>query len=275
MRDVTATATANTSARRVAADAAIASDTTGSLSALRDLVRRSTMSTNVSADKLFAYDDGGEVLHTRDAAVRTAGGNEPAGSATFATLQGGWLRRREGFEDLWHHGRRFLYGAVNAGGMGTEGKFGPFCLVVPDPEHSAPDALAVFPGDSASTYTDDTGAVDEVAAAADATAWAARGELAVLERGAEALTSAASSWPEVVCRQDHYLEVVRAGELPVTEVAELRVREAFRRRLDRLQARVVRRDALTPEDANLAAAYDVANGWRRSHGLAITDVPDP
>ena len=275
MRDVTATAAANTAARQAAADASITSDTTGVLSALRALVRGSTISTNVSADKLLTYDAEGAVLHAREAAVRTAGGNEPAGLAAFAAHQGAWLQRREGFEDLWNHGRRFLYGAVNAGGMGTEGKFGPFCLVVPDPERSAPDALAVFPGDSATRYTNDGGDVHEVAAASEATAWAARGELAVLERGVEALASAASSWPEVVCREDHYLEVVRAGGLPVTEVSELRLRESFRTRLDRLRARVVRRDALTPEDANLAAAYDVANSWRRSHGLAIIDVPDP
>jgi hypothetical protein len=71
------------------------------------------------------------------------------------------------------------------------------------------------------------------------------------------------------------MEVVRAGALPVAQVSGLRLRASFRVRLDRLRARAVRRDTLSPEEANLAAAYDVAARWRRSHGLAITDVPDP
>jgi hypothetical protein len=273
--DLTATAAANTGARRAAADAVIAGDGSGRLAALRDLVGGSAMSSNVSADKVMAFDRAGAVVHARQFCVDEAGGDEAAGLAAFAALQAEWLVRREGFEDLWDHGRRFVYGAVNAGGMGTEGRFGPFCLVVADPEQPPPDALAVFPADSAGRYTDEVGAVDDGAVKSEATAWAARGDLAVTERGDEALGVGDDQWSAVVCQPGRYLETVRAGSLPVERVAELRLRASFRATLDRLRARAVRRDILIPTDANLAAAYDVANRWRRSHGLSIDDVPDP
>src|SRR5438105_4425894 len=43
--------------------------------------------------------------------------------------------------------------------MGTEGLFGPLCLVITDPETPPADALAVFPGDSAQRYTTGDGSI--------------------------------------------------------------------------------------------------------------------
>jgi hypothetical protein len=272
--DLSAVAAGNDAAGRTRATAATAAEPSGRLGRFGALVATAPCSTNVSADKVQAFEEAGEVLDARSYHVHKAGGDTSAGFASFNAAQGPWLVRRQSFEGLWDHGRRFTYGAVNAGGMGTEGRFGPFCLVVPDPGTPTPDAMAVFPGDSVQRYTTDDGHVDATAATAEATSWDQRGCLAVEELGDEALAAPDEAWPDVVCRPGHYLEVARAGPLPMTGVEEVRLRESFRRTLDVLQARRLRRQPIGAEGDNLVAAYSVVHGWRRARGLVLTDVPD-
>src|SRR5438270_11263450 len=123
--------------------------------------------------------------------------------------------------------------------MGTEGLFGPLCLVITDPETPPADALAVFPGDSAQRYTTGDGSINEPRAVAEATAWRDRAALALIERWSEALGTPAAHWPSIVCRADHYLEVARAGLLSPASLAEVRLRTSLRDRLADLEARLV------------------------------------
>ncbi len=78
-----------------------------------------------------------------------------------------------------------------------------------------------------------------------------------------------------MCRPDRYLELARAGGLPAASVAEVRLRAEFVRELDDLQGRSLRGQALDAEQQNLVAAYDGLQDWRRSHGMAVTQLPDP
>ena len=138
----------------------MAADPSDRLATFQQFVETSSFSTNVSADKVLAFDQAHDVLDTRRFHVQKAGGDAAVGLADFATEQRDLLVRREAFEDLWHGGRQIVYGAVNAGGMGTEGRFGPFCLTSKHPDTPVPDALAVFPEDSAHRYTTEAGEVD-------------------------------------------------------------------------------------------------------------------
>lgn len=269
--DLSATAAGQSADRRAAAAAMVAADATGAIGRFADLVTTSGWSSNVSADKVSVFDAAGEVLDTRRYHVAVAG-DETAGLASFATAQQGGLARRQAFEDVWEHGRRLVYGAVNAGGMGTEGRYGPFCLVVADPAASGPDALAVFPGDSAQRYTTASGGLDSGAALAEATAWADRADLAVVERGAEALATAEGSWSEVVCRVDHYLEAPRAGTLATSLVAEVRMRPETRARLEELRTGEVAGEALEPSQRGEVRAFQALLGWERAGGTRIVMV---
>jgi len=214
----------------------------------------------------------GGVLDARSWCVARAGGDVAAGLAYFAAQQGAYLPRREGFEDLWEHGRRFVYGAVNAGGMGTEGRFGPFCIVIADPEAQSPKALAVFPGDSAQRYTTADGGVDAAAAEAEATAWRERAALAVVHHSSEATGADPGRWGEVVCRRDHYLEVVVAGHLPVSIVDEVRLRGTLVDRLDELESRRFLGEALAADEDNEVRAYRALQRWRQASGTTIAAV---
>lgn len=270
--NLTLTAERNSAKHRAAADDAIATDASGTRRRFRDLIRHSVFSTNVDAFKIPVFNTAGEILDARSVETQRCGGNRARGLREFRRRQGAWLVRRQGFEDLWKHGRRFVYGAVNAGGMGAEGPFGRFCIVVSDPERPAPDALAVFPGDSASRYTDASGRVNAIRAMSEATSWQDRCALGTTELGADALLIHSAGWPSVICHPRRYLEAARAGSLPITGVAEIRIRAEYRINLDEWRGSFLAGDPLTSEQANQVAAYDVVHSWRRSHGTAINDV---
>ncbi|MGI8984779.1 MAG: hypothetical protein ACR2HM_09660 [Acidimicrobiales bacterium] len=264
MRDVTAVAGGNHAAHLAAAEACHAADGSGRLRAFHELVAASPASTNASAGRLSAYDHAGGVVDTR---------STHPDEGSFEASQGGALAGREGFEDLWDHGRRFVYGAVNAGGMGAE-PFGDFCLVFRDCGEDATDALAVFPEDSVSRYADAVGAVDADRAAGEATSWDDRGLLAVAELGSDALAASDTDWPGVVCSGRDYLEVVMAGSFPPPTLSEIRVRSSVRGEAHHYWEQAQEGVRLSARARTVAAAYDVVLRWRDYQGCAITEVPE-
>jgi hypothetical protein len=269
--DLTATAAGNSPARQAQARAVLEADGSGKLRRFGWLAASSVFSTNVDFDKVVVYDQASEVLDTRNYYAQRHGG-AAAGRRAFAKKQGSWLARREAFEDLWEHGRSFIYGAVNAGGMGVLGGFGPICLVVQDPEQQRPRALAAFPADTATRYTDEVGTVNGRVAGEEATSWAARGELAVIERQSEAMASTAPDWPGVLCRPGTYLEATFAGSLPLSALSEARLLDQTRDHLRKLRFRQVTGETLTDTERNELGAYDRLQRWRRDHGTAIVVI---
>ena len=269
--DLTATAVANGTVREANAADTVAADASGTLRRFFNMVDRSTFSSNIDASKAYVYDLSGEVLDARRYHTAVARGDSGAGLKNFGADRS-WVVRREAFEDIWLHGRTFVYGAVNMAGMGAEGRFGPFCLVVADPTDPTPAALAVFPGDSAQRYTGPSGAVNRTAAVAEATAWHNRADLIVIERASTARQANQSDWPEVVCQPDRYFEVTRAGTLPIQAITEVRMREELLERLRELRAREMAGESLQPDERNEVRAYDAFRRWRRMHRMTITAV---
>ncbi len=270
--DLTAVAAANDVARRAEADDTVASDGSGTLARFRDHASGAQMGTNVSADKILAFDEAEEVLHARALSIRASGGDVERGLAAFAARP--WSARREAFEDLWLDGRTAIYGALNTGGGGTGGKYGPFCLLVRDPDTGV-SGLGLFPGDSAQRYTSEDGAfVDEPAAKEEATSWDHRSDLAVVERKGEALAVPPGRWFEVVCRPGHYLEAVHVGPLALDRMTSARLSEQYRRRLRRLRSRRARGAPLEPSEQTEADAYNVLARWRRTLSVAIEAVQE-
>jgi hypothetical protein len=259
MRDVTAAGHANSAVRRRAAADILAKDSSDLLARFRDLAARSQFSTNVTADKVLAYDRDGRIV--------------PSGQVYFDATRlqpEGWRRRREAFEDLWEHGREFVYGSVNAGNMGAE-KFGSYCLVSQDPSREPGDALAVFPSDSAQRYTKAPATVDETRAVTEVTAWEDRADLALAER-AHAVDSDEGKWSDVICSRDRYLEVVWTPPPRLDVLAEVRIREKQLRQLRKLRTFAKARRPLGSADLNEAVAYHVLRSWERTGILHITNV---
>lgn len=76
----------------------------------------------------------------------------------------------------------------------------------------------------------------------------------------------------MVCRPGRYLEVVLAAHLPVTAVAEVRLRRGMADRLRRLRARRFDGEVLEPVENNEVRAYGAMRRWRRAHGMSIQAV---
>jgi hypothetical protein len=269
--DLTATAEGNSHARCAAAREKLEADTSRSLASFRDFVEKSAFATNVRLEKVVAYEEAGGIIDGRAYCILCSAGDTVAGLERFASSQNRYFLGRENFEDLWEHGRRFVYGAVNAGGMGVE-EFGPICLVVADVEAEVPDALGVFPEDTVKRYTDAGSGVDEGRALSEVTMWDDRSDLAVVERANEAVTAAQAGWPPLLCSDDGYLEVVVTGPLPLKAIAEARLPDALRARLDELRAKYLLEEPMTMVEQGEAHAYDVLHRWRHRHGTAIDRV---
>jgi hypothetical protein len=271
VRDLTKTALVNDSGHRARADDASAGDPSGRVRKFRLAAAAADFSTNVDFSKILAFDVHEEVLDARRLYAHYVGGDYARGVAKFEEAQGMYLTGRLAFESLWRNGSRFVYGALNIGGMGVEGSFGPFCLLVPRPEDAAPDALGVFPGNTAVRYIETDGAIREAEAAADAASWPRRGDIATVVLASEALAPGAD-WATVVCSPNKFIEVPRAGAFPIGLITEVRMRRTTVRELDAFRARFFRREALGDNEKNMLAAYDRIHRWRRLYDLKITEV---
>lgn len=262
----------NSAGVRAAAATLLARDASGALAAFHALADRCAFSTNVSADKIAMFDMAGRILDGRTIEQHRAGGDRRAGLRAFRAVQGAYLARRTRFEALWNDGRRLVYGALNAGGMGTEGRYGPFCVVIADPSAPAPAALGVFPADSVARYCSATGVVNRIRALADIVAWPDRGALATIERQPEALAQPPHTWPDVICTPSRYLEAVLAPGPPLATVDAVRVRQTYLDRLEDLSVLGID-GALDPGTAlRELVAFEAMNRWRVDHGVAIEGV---
>lgn len=125
---------ANTDAITVRADVMVAADPSGALGNFRSLAANAATSTNVDAEKIRCYDESGAVLDTRSFCIWQERGNRAAGLHAFEERQGELFARRVAFEALWAGGEAFRYFALNAGGLGTQGDYGKFCLLTTDIE---------------------------------------------------------------------------------------------------------------------------------------------
>ncbi|MDQ1745103.1 MAG: hypothetical protein QOE23_3442 [Pseudonocardiales bacterium] len=265
---ITAANTAGISAR---ADALVAADTSGGLQEFRALAGRAAAGTNVSAEKIRCFDETDAVLDARSFDIWQQKGDRAAGLREFEKRQQEWFPRRVAFESLWEGGEAFRYLALNAGGLGTQGPYGKFCLVttrVADVRRP----VAVFPGDSLQRYTSSTG-VDVALVQREAAAWAVRGAVAAIERGTEALATGRADWPAVICRPGSYLEVVVGPPLPLADLDEVRLPSSYLDTLQKYERLDLARRRLTERQANELRAFRGLQRWRRTYGIAITPLP--
>jgi hypothetical protein len=266
--DVDAITAANTAAITARAAATVAADPSGALRTFRLLADRAAASTNVDAEKIRCFDESDAILDARGFCIWQERGDRDAGLRAFHRRQGSWFQQRLAFEALWVGGESFRYFALNAGGLGTQGDFGKFCLLVSEAAERGRVA-AIFPGDSLQRYTT-ASAVDSARVESEAAAWPIRGAVAVIERGAEALTVHEAGWPEVVCRPDHYLETVVGPPLPLLDVDEVRLPASYLDRLDGYDQRDFAGEVLEQDEANELRAFRSLQRWRRTHGLVIS-----
>jgi hypothetical protein len=274
-RDVNDVALSNSPALRERAD-----DLAGRDPAVREFrawAARTDAATTVNAHKLVAFGDVGEVLSGRGIIARShPGWSDGQIETEFHRLQddredGGrdWYPARNAFERHWQHGTQFVSFTLVGPGSGLAGsKFGDFALVV-DPLDPAPDALAVFPGDTAQRYA--PGGVLEVARCErEAATWADRGDLLTIKHAADVAANPYGPWGEVVCdpRTGDYSEAVRAGQLPVSKVTEIRLSAELYEEIKKLSTEEGGARLTTDERVKRRAGRLFAR-WQASFGVSI------
>lgn len=250
----------------------VTDDVGGTMHAFLALASASAFSTNVSADKIAVFDERGAILDARAVRVHEASGDEDAASRVFEEEQGDWLVRREGFEALWRHGPTFVYGAVNAGGMGAaRPRFGPFCLVVSDPAAGA-DEIAVLPADSARRYCSPSGVVDEQLARSEAVTWRHRGHLATIERADDVAMTPPAGWPQLICSPRRYLEAIVTPGPPLGSIDAVRIRNEHLVHLEDLKLAGVDSGVEPSAEQRELIAFEALNRWRAEHQVGIEGV---
>ena len=155
---------------------------------------------------------------------------------------------------------------------GTEGFFGPFCLVVDDPHASGPAALGVVPDDSARRYCSHAGVVDRARALDEVVAWSDRADLVIVERASDALDVSPDEWSDAICRGRRYIEALVAPGPPLAALDAVRLRGEHLERLEDLRAAGIDDGLRSNTDARELLAFETLQRWRVSHGLSIESV---
>jgi hypothetical protein len=220
-------------------------------------------STNVDGRKVVDYDDADRILDARSLWIARRGGNTAAGIREFEKQQGKWLPRRQGFEDLWAHGREFVYGAVNPGHDGVGAQYGPFCLLI-RPACVVGAHSAIFPANTAERYGDDSGTPDSTRALAEAGCWRFVADIGLVEFGSDAAALAPEAWPRLICGDKRFLEVVTVGPIEFTDVTEVRISEAHMRELNAWSV-LDRAGRLTdPAHQHAVAGWRIVKTWTKT-----------
>jgi hypothetical protein len=261
---------ANTAVITARADDLVAADASGTLRDFRSLAGRAAAGTNVDAEKIRCYDESNAVLDARNFCIWQKGGDRVAGLRAFEERQGDWFPRRVAFEALWMGGESFSYFALNAGGLGTQGPYGKFCLLTTNIEDRG-RVVAIFPDDSLQRYTGPSG-VDSGLVEREAAAWSVRGSVATIERGSEALVVHEAGWYEVICGPGRYLEAVVGPPIPLADVEEVRLPATYLDQLNDYDLRNFAGEELQEDQANELRAFRSLQRWRRTHGLLITPL---
>lgn len=235
-------------------------DPTGLLKEFKSIADKGAVTTNVDSSKLLCFHDESNLIDGRKIAIARAGGDTAVGLTNFESSQGEWYTRREAFETLWESGHRIVYFALNCGGMGTEGKYGPICIVIPM-EAAKKHETAVFPGDSVQCYTNNHGTVDMPLLISEIGELESHSNMVITKNGNEAISTSDSLWRELICNRYSYLEVDIVSPIPLSSIGEIRMRAAYLEFVDSLIDREIAGEHLTADERNQAHAISTARGW--------------
>jgi hypothetical protein len=140
-----------------------------------------------------------------------------------------FYEKRVAFDASFVEGRRFRYGALNAGGTGLVA-YAPYCVILKSEFCRALQPLAYLPGDSLQLAFTSDGSFDSAAVISSATADKDRHLMAATNLGAEAAATAPSVWPELVCRA-RYFEAIFIGDVEMPAVSCVRIPRAEYKRV--------------------------------------------
>lgn len=137
--------------------------------------------------------------------------------------------KRIAFEKEFEDGRRFRYGALNAGGMGLATKYSNYCVILKRDFQSSLREVAVLPGDSLLICFQDDGNFDVESLKRNVCPFAKRPQLVASERVNEVVNGDIDDWPKLVVSDSKYFEVIFLGDIDASSIECVRIsrREYF------------------------------------------------
>jgi hypothetical protein len=137
------------------------------------------------------------------------------------------------FEGHFEDGEKFLYGALNVGGMGIP-YYGKFSVILGNNSMLSFQS-AYLPADSAQHYVSgETPRVDEDKLYAEVSSHLCRAIMTTVKHADECCTISEENWPTMVCSDESYLEAIFVGNVVPAVVTEFRVERIEYERLAEL-----------------------------------------
>lgn len=130
-----------------------------------------------------------------------------------------WHNARELFENSINNGKKFKYGALNIGGVGTE-KYGDFCIVF-DRDYFGFSLTIVFIKEDSLKYVDDS-RIDEERLRKDIADMNHVQYLATLKHKND-IDKDNRSYPYIVCNDRTYMESIIQDELSINSIESVRI----------------------------------------------------
>lgn len=191
-----------------------------------------------------------------------------SGEEWYAKNQARYYPMRNAFEDNWADGRRAVYFALLLDGPAPP-SYGEYTLVV-DPSRLHDLDLACFPGNTAERYAP-SGTLELDLCLSEISPWDLRGDLLTIKHAA-LLSGDAKEWPAMVCGETEFSEAVAVGALPLSAIAEIRVKKLHYRRWQALRLRRLNGLDLSDEEASQVEMLDLLCHWRDLFGTRIVGV---
>jgi hypothetical protein len=181
------------------------------------------VSINMTSSKLLGFIDRGRHVSPHELATELAHRTGASAADEFRRLQGRWFARRACFDGTFDEGRQFLYGALNAGGLGLD-YYGGVCVVF-SAQAFSDWRVAFTPGNSLELYTPDSAnpTLEIVRLKNDLGSEIHRHTVAGLKHAHEDLSDR-TTWSRLLCDgKDRFVEVIFVGNANHALVQEIRV----------------------------------------------------
>ncbi len=148
-------------------------------------------------------------------------------------MQGGHYERRVRFDRSFENGERFLYGALNIGGNGTN--YGVFCIVLADDATDA-RSTAYLPENSLDRYVQPAAVLtfDQARLRREVATPMQRHCVAALKHADDLAACEPPAWDTMLCSGGTFVEAIFVADVTLPEIGEIRLKQDDMQRLSRL-----------------------------------------
>lgn len=203
---------------------------------------RGRVSINMGVGRAAGFFEGRAHLNIHEVAALNASKTKRDPEEELKALLGKWYEKRIAFEDSFEEGRNFRYGALNTGGSGIS-RYGEICVVMTvDFMSHEENRVAWIATDSLIGFVSDDAVFDQDLFFKNVAASPHHSHMTAIKTEHK---GDSSSWPELICNENDYVEAIFVRPLEPPEVQAARICSRQLLELEEL----IFRHSITPGDA--------------------------